>query len=520
MDVRRIAGGAGRYNIPNIGVHVWRLSANELHRATAHQVDANNRLHYTFSQLGQGVRLFRRPQDVPRAFDSATERNVPDAIRRRVLDEQFDDLYGEQSSVAVWDGEHFIEPEQVAVCDLTDWVHAVAADMTIAIDPVLGRIAFADEPAAEVRVRYHYGFSADIGGGTYDRSASVGAFEASALRVGTDPLQEISEGVARFATIGEALAHWSALPLEERPGVIEIDDNSTYSEEIAEIELPQGASLTIRAANRRRPTVLLTSELNIVGGEDADFEVNGLLIGNHGLRVTGQLRSLRITDCTLVPGRRLSEQGEPLEPGETSLIVEATTASVAIRNSILGSIRTAVDVQVRILDSVIDANGTSNFACHGLQDGEAGGLIEIERATVVGRVRVNEVRLASDILFLGVVEAVRRQQGCLRFSHVPLGSIVPRRFRCQPALTDGALPDELERLALAVRPQFTSLRYGDPGYCQLSSKTPAQIRRGGEDESEMGVFSGLKQPQREDSLRVRLQEYVRLGTETGILYAT
>ena len=27
----------------------------------------------------------------------------------------------------------------------------------------------------------------------------------------------------------------------------------------------------------------------------------------------------------------------------------------------------------------------------------------------------------------------------------------------------------------------------------------------------MGVFSGLKQPQREDSLRVRLQEYVRLG---------
>ena len=144
VDVRRIAGGAGRYNIPNIGVHIWRLSASELHRATAHQVDADNRLHYTFSQLGQDVRLFRRPQDMPRAFDSATERNVPDAIRRRVLDEQFGDLYGEQSSVAVWDGEHFIEPEQVAVCDLTGWVHAVSADRTIAIDPVLGRIAFAE----------------------------------------------------------------------------------------------------------------------------------------------------------------------------------------------------------------------------------------------------------------------------------------------------------------------------------------------------------------------------------------
>jgi hypothetical protein len=520
VDVRRIARRSGRYNIPNIGVHAWRLSAHELHRATAHQVDAENRLHYTFSQLGQDVQLFRRPQDMPRAFDSATERNVPDAIRRRVLNEQFDDLYGEQSSIAVWDGEDFIGPEQVAVCDLTGWVHAVSADRTIAIDPVLGRIAFAAEPAAEVRVRYHYGFSADIGCGTYDRSASAGGFEASVLRVGIDPLQEVPEGVERFTTIGEALAHWSALPSAERPDVIELDDNSTYSEEISEIDLPQGARLTIRAANRRRPTVLLSSELNIVGGEDADFEVNGLLIGNHGVRVSGQLRSLRITHCTLVPGRRLSEQGEPVEPGEASLTVEAGSSTVAITSSILGAIRTDVDVQVRVLDSVIDANGTSNLACHGLQDGESGGIVEIERATVVGRIRVNEVRLASDTLFLGMVEAVRRQQGCLRFSHVPLESIVPQRFRCQPALTDGALPDELERLALAVRPQFTSLRYGDPGYCQLSSSTPPEIRRGGEGESEMGAFSGLKQPQREDSLRVRLQEYVKLGTETGILYAT
>lgn len=518
LDVRPITAGAGRYNISNIGVHMWRLSAHELQRATAHQVDDDARLHYTFSQMGRDAALFRRPQDMQGTFGSATERNVPEAIRRRMFDEQFEDLYGEQSSVAVWDGEQFIRPEEVAVCDLTDWAHAVSGDKTIAIDPVLGRIAFADEPSAEVRVRYHYGFSADIGGGTYDRSS--GGAEAVALRVGTDPLQEVPEGTERFATIGEALARWSALPLEARPRVIQIDDNSTYREALSDIELPPGASLTVRAANRRRPTLLLASELNIVGGEDTDFEVSGLLIGNQGMRVTGQLRTLRITDCTLVPGRRLSEHGQPLEPGETSLTVEASTSNVAIKRSILGGIRTAVDVQVRVADSVIDANGTSNLAYHGLQDGEAGGVIDIERATVIGRVRVNEVRLASDTIFLGVVEAVRRQQGCLRFSHVPLGSIVPRRFRCQPALADGALPEELELLALAVRPRFTSLRYGDPGYCQLSSQAPAEIRRGGEDESEMGAFSGLKQPQREDSLRVRLQEYLKLGMEAGILYVT
>ncbi len=79
LEVRRIARGAGRYNIPNIGVHLWRLSANELHRATAHQVDDDTGLHYTFSQLGQDVPLFSRPQDMPATFDGASERNVPDA---------------------------------------------------------------------------------------------------------------------------------------------------------------------------------------------------------------------------------------------------------------------------------------------------------------------------------------------------------------------------------------------------------------------------------------------------------
>jgi hypothetical protein len=520
LEVRRIARGAGRYNIPNIGVHLWRLSAYELHRAMAHEVDDGTGFHYTFSPLGNDIPLFRRPHDIHTPFDRATERNVPDPLRRRVLHQQLNEVYGEQSSIAVWDGEDLIGPEQVAVCDLTDWVHAVPTGRTIAIDPVLGRIAFANEPAAEVRVRYHCGFSADIGGGTYDRSAVPGGVEAAALRVATDPSQAMPEGVERFATVGEALVHWTSIPFDERPGVIQIDDNSTYREALSDIELPQNTSLTIRAANRKRPTLLLTSELNIVSEEDASFELSGLLIGSHGMRVTGRLKALRITDCTLVPGRRLSEEGQPLEPGATSLNVEATTPTVEVRNSIIGSIRTAVDAQVRIWDSIIDANDALSPAYEGLQDGEAGGVLEIQRATVVGVVRATEVRLASDTIFLGVVEAVKRQQGCLRFSHVPVESVVPRRFRCQPAGLEGASSNQLARLALAARPRFASLRYGDPGYCQLTPNVPAQIRRGGEDESEMGAFSRLKQPQREDSLRIRLHEYLRLGMEAGILYET
>jgi hypothetical protein len=520
VEVRRIARGTGRYNIPNIGVHLWRLSAHELDRASAHEVDDGTGLHYTFSPLGNDTQLFCRPQDIDSPFDTATERHVPDPLRRRVLHERLEEFYGEGSSLAVWDGQDFIAPEQVAVCDLTDWAHAVRTGTTIAIDPVLGRIAFADEPASEVRVRYHYGFSADIGGGTYDRSAASGGFEAAALHVAADASQATPEGVERFATVGEALARWASMPHDERPQVIQIDDNSTYRETLADLELPQNATLTIRAANRKRPTLLLADELTVVSGEEGDLELSGLLIGGHGMRVTGRLRALRITDCTLVPGRRLSEQGRPLEPGTASLIMEATTATVDIQNSIVGPLRTAIDAQVRIWDSIIDANDATTPAHEGLQDGETGGVLEIQRATVMGVVRATEVRLASDTLFLGVVEAVKRQEGCLRFSHVPVESIVPRRFHCQPASLEGASPSQLARLALAVRPRFTSVRYGDPGYCQLTPSAPPQIRRGGEDESEMGAFSRLKQPQREDSLRVRLHEYLRLGMEAGILYET
>ena len=99
----------------------------------------------------------------------------------------------------------------------------------------------------------------------------------------------------------------------------------------------------------------------------------------------------------------------------------------------------------------------------------------------------------------------------MRFSYLPLVSEVPRKHRCHPQDAQG------ER---RVRPQLTSLRYGDPGYCQLGRLCAEEIRRGADDESEMGAFHDLYAPQREANLRSRLDEYLRFGLEAGILYAT
>jgi len=76
----------------------------------------------------------------------------------------------------------------------------------------------------------------------------------------------------------------------------------------------------------------------------------------------------------------------------------------------------------------------------------------------------------------------------------------------------------LERLR--VQPQFTRTRYGSPAYCQLADTCADEIKRGADDESEMGAFHDLFQPQREANLLARLDEFTPAGMDAGIIHAT
>src|SRR5690606_6038169 len=93
-------------------------------------------------------------------------------------------------------------------------------------------------------------------------------------------------------------------------------------------------------------------------------------------------------------------------------------------------------------------------------DGFTGGLTA-EEETAEG------LPATTDTLFLGsapAVTAARRQVGCIRFSLVPEGSLVPRLYRC----------------IRGPAPVFASLRYADPGYFLLAPGTPDALRRGAE----------------------------------------
>jgi hypothetical protein len=295
---------------------------------------------------------------------------------------------------------------------------------------------------------------------------------------------------------------------------------------------------------------VLPGDLIVVGGDDSQVMLDGLLITGGRVVVpataTNKLRRLRIRHCTLVPGSSLTEDGDPEHPERASLVVEARGVRVEIDRSIVGGLRISDDSSVVVTESIVDATDETAVAFAGPDGAAAGGMLQLVDATVIGKVRTVFLEYASNTIFMArlaaadpwpqAVRSERRQAGCVRFSSLDLSAAVPRRYRCQP---DQVIATEVERrersgsvasaaeraqieaeISAWLVPRLTSRRYGDPGYGQLHEGCPEQIRGGADDEAAMGAFHGLFEPQRETNARVRLEEYLRFGLETGIFYAS
>lgn len=565
-DVRRIEKKRGKYNIQNIGIFLWRLQNHSFTNTPAYKVDGRR---YTFHPLGKNTALYNFPETEDTITHLAEPINVPMPISRRVLAGNLDIYYGQQKaeedeeakdkSILVYTDGKAVLPENanppvtqlsdlIAVCDLRDvydeyglytgWAHM--PENRIAIDPVLGRIAFpASEPEpSQVRVTFHHAFSAEMGGGEYDRAATFTEDPK------TTTVIEIAPG---GQTIQEALDALAATG-----GVVEILDNSYYFETPV-IRVAAGKTIELRAADKVRPVLVLEGELLIEAEANANVVLNGLLISGGRVRVplrngtgeTNRLQSLRLEHCTLLPGSfrcdvLLLEPGYSphfdavaAQPPMSRLVVETPGTRVELEKTITGALNVMEDATVDIRNSIVDAGEKTSIAYSGLSGEEPGGLLSITNSTVIGRVYTRIMDLASNSIFVaadggsenwtGPVVAQRLQQGCVRFSYVPPGSRLPRLYHCQPitALSDdlaGSPPVAVN--ADRVRPVFTSLSYGDAGYGQLSNQTPEEIKQGADDEAEMGVFHDLYQPQREKNLRTRLDEYLRFGLEAGIFYAS
>ena len=102
--------------------------------------------------------------------------------------------------------------------------------------------------------------------------------------------------------------------------------------------------------------------------------------------------------------------------------------------------------------------------------------------------------------------ADRKQEGCVRFSFLPAGAKTPRRFEC------------VERAIAGPQPIFFALALRAARLREAVDVNAGRGRRGADDGGEMGAFHFVLAPLRETDLRVRMQEYMPVGLEFGILY--
>ena len=539
VDVRRIASRRGRYNIPNVGIFLWRLRPYSQTQSPAVPAAAGDKRRFLLSPLGRNTPLFTLPISEDDISHLATPANVPYPISRRMLARDVSQTVEDHkkliASESLYYGTHVsgadpsilieqrtlagdvipVDVEAIVVCDLSDgaggWQHTPPPANTVALDPVLGRVAFPADQLAPPLVSFHYGFSADIGGGEYDRIGSFAILGAPRVEVSqltpAAPLTTITDGLTALDGLLGALD-----PAQPKQGVVEIADGGRYEETPA----PAATSrrIEIRASDKHRPTLVLDNDLVINGDDAGEVILSGLLIIGGSVRVS-RLRVLRLRHCTLVPGLNLDVDGNPPDPRAPSLIIESGDTAVEIDSCILGGLRVHREAVIAIRNSIVDA-GRDGVAYSALSAADAGGALTLENCTVLGAVHARVIALATNTIFLAdaadaPVRAERRQEGCIRFSYLPAGSRTPRRHHCQPS-NDGD--------AARLQPVLTSTRYGDPGYCQLDQRTPVEIRAGADDESEMGVFHDLFQTQREDYLTRRLNEYLRFGLEVGLFFAT
>lgn len=553
VDVRPISQLTGWDGIRNVGFFLWRLRPYELLEADAANTQSNGygflfnpvsridpALPNALGGAGTDTPLFSRLRRTEGSI--LREEEAPQAIRPELFCEdvrrhmadppisRFTDFYSEDPSDPNLKRSFTIKADGVVVArsriraaDLSTW--SQPPDDLVAVDVRAGRIAFSSgHVPLRVVVSWHYGFPADLGGGPYPRSSWLVKQTASIFHVtkatGAAIQKWVDAGQSVTATIGDAIQAWRDAGRPD--AVIIIHDNRTYKEPGMVLDPLAGHSITIEAADHTRPHLKLTTPIVVgntaaVGDAQADensaVTLSGLLIQGT-IQVDVPRGTLRLLHSTLVP----LHAAEGLEP---SLVVDRSPGSdlrVEIAFSITGPLRIPDTARgLWLLDSIVDGEGGE--AIGGVSALDTGPKTWVERTTIFGSSQLNELTLATETIFNGLVTVKRRQEGCVRFSYVPDGSTTPRRYRCQPDLEiDAGTPRDIA--VLKVKPFFTSMRYGDAAYAQLHLNAPLQISRGAEDGSEMGAYCHLKQPQREANLRIRLREYLPFGLEAGVIYVT
>jgi len=337
VDVRNISSKRGHYNIPNIGIFVWRLQSLPLYNAPAFDHGEGR---FSFNPLGYDEPLFTHAKLEKDSSGFVKEINLSAPIRMWKMSRSLSEYYSgaddddddheaaatattagkDQKSIQIRVNDSARSTEDILVCNLANWSHRPPPGK-IALDPSLGRILFPNgELPVSVHATHFYGFSSKIGGGSYKRPESAYNFieidGAKMYRVSKNITSSSpGDGSIIHLDIHTAFAQWASDG--KNNAVFEIVDSEYYDDEGSlEIDIPSKVKIIIRSKQEHMPIIRLPSPLKIKGGKDSVIVFDGLLFDiaqtesgdnnnyNNLLKILpGDLASLTLRHCTLVPGR-------------------------------------------------------------------------------------------------------------------------------------------------------------------------------------------------------------------------
>jgi hypothetical protein len=573
LDVRRINSHrtTGRHNLTNNGLFVCRRRIDSV---TLAPVGRRNEGRATFDVQGIEVPLHVLPVPEQSEDTIATQVNLPIPLTRKILRATRGtgdrvglganpDYYGIGKSlflVAKYDE----ETRMIPACDV--FVNRLSDDSgfplddefydKVAIDPETGRMAFhPDYPPQAVWATYHIGKVSYIGGGEYKRKLSKGTVTHRISKAAPEQALKPAESptaVQVERVLSEAKRSWKegcknqTVPTHS---VIEIVDNEEYIAE-AEIVVPTGKTLEVRAANFFRPVLRIPDtrggELEIcriTGEAGSHLILDGIMFSQGVILIEGKFETVMIRHCTFIPDRAQLE----LRLNGTLVVIEKSIlgpisarpvdvrpvdAPKAKRADSPGTERSFQDpMMISIVDSTVDGRKDDpediavGYAIAGrklepnpkvpansgnAEFSPAHATLTLNRTTVLGEISVLEVGTISNSILVDQVCVDNCLRGCIRFSYIAPNSCTPEQFHCQP-LSSG---DDI------VQPIFASTRFGHPDYLRLNDSCPLPILKGAEDQGEMGVYHDEFLTLRAEHLQKRIQEFIPAGNNAGIQYET
>jgi hypothetical protein len=343
-DFRRGRGGSGWHNIPKLGVFLWRLKSFPYDDSTPVE-DAACPGQFTFDPTGREIPLFasdyRGKEQYGDAWVTPDEWMLPGRISPELLTREQAHLY----------------PNSVAVVDVTSAGETLLALANTRIVPERGRFRPTTPPSPGVarRVRFHHGFSSEIGAGPYDRRSST-----------EDPLPQPSP--ASPSVSGGGSQFQTALAALGATGTMAIQDSLTYN---AVANLTNFTDVLLQANQNQRPVVRLNGTPWIFqGAAAARLAIEGILVSGGDIVLRGTFDSVTLRCATVDPGEEIHSDGavaksvDGLVLGPSTIWIEGSVAEIVLDRAVAGPIRTRSGGSVErisIVDSIVQGVRTTLF---------------------------------------------------------------------------------------------------------------------------------------------------------------